>query len=206
MKKTNDYNVVKKGVFALAVVAIVGSTSAVFAQINSQNFNNSDDSGYGNDGEKAIAALDEFNVSFDTQSSTFRASVEDLASAARQELIAAGAEEQVDEFMMKFDMATGKYDEAVNDADARFRAAVADAANKAETKDQFIDSFNRAKAEYFNELDQAKNDFAAVVSNLGDGANQAKDRFIGGYNSVRDTYGNQLEQAKNVLADKLSNL
>ena len=50
-----------------------------------------------------------------------------------------------------------------------------DAAGKGETKDQFMDAFNHAKADYFNQLDQAKNDFAAVVSNLGDGANQAKD-------------------------------
>ncbi|MDQ3007981.1 MAG: hypothetical protein M3Q81_00095 [bacterium] len=126
-----------------------------------------------------------FESRFDSHSSMFVEQVNVLATKARADLGNDGSQE-VDAFMMKFDTATAKLD-----------TAVANSASKAESKNQFIDSYSNARAEYFNELEHAKNDFAAVVSNLGNDANQAKDAFIGGYNSAKGVYGDNLEGLRN---------
>ncbi len=204
MVKSENTSIIKKGIFALAAVAVLGSSSAAFAMVNNQPSSTAN-SGYGTDGEAANAAMTVLIDDFNIESTDFRNDVEALAATAREDLAPAGASDQADMFLAKFDSANGEYDSKISTAQTNFRASVAAAANNAESKDQFIDAFNRAKAEYFNELDVAKNEFAAVVSNLGDNANQAKDRFIGGYNSVRDAYGNDLEQIKNTFADTISN-
>lgn len=190
-------NLIKKGLFALAAVAVIGTTSSVYAAVNETD---NTTSGYGSSGENALAAIDMFNQSFDTQSAGFQADVYELVGTVRTELEATDDGDSADQFAAVFGTASSAYDDQVNDAADDFRAAIQSAASTAESKDQFIDRFNNAKAQYFNDLDAAKNQFAAAVSNLGDGANQSKDRFIGGYNSTRDAYGNELEAIKNNFA------
>lgn len=199
MAKSENAAIIKKGIFALAVVAVLGTSTAAFAVVNNQP-SSTPNSGYGTDGAVANAAMTKLIDGFNTESVAFQSDVDALAATARTDLASVGASDQADIFLAKFDTANSEYDAKLTTAQATFRASVAAAANNAVSKDQFIDAFNRAKAEYFNQMDVAKNDFAAVVSNLGDGANQAKDRFIGGYNSVRDAYGNQLEVIKNDFA------
>lgn len=103
-------------------------------------------------------------------------------------------------FYAQFATATDEYEDSVADAFATFSAAIADAADTAESRNQFIDRFNRAKAEYLNSLDAAKNRYASELSNMGHGANVVKDEFMNGFNAARDAYSNQLEAAKNEFA------
>jgi hypothetical protein len=202
MVKSENASIVKKGIFALAVVAVLGSSTAAFAVVNNQP-SSTPNAGYGTDGAVANAAMTRLIDQFNVESTEFQADVDALAATARTDLAGVGASEQADIFLAKFDTANNEYNAKLSAAQTNFRATVAAAANNAVSKDQFIDAFNRAKAEYMNQMDVAKNDFAAVVSNLGDNANQAKDRFIGGYNSTRDAYGNQLEVIKNDFAATL---
>ncbi len=191
---------VAKGVFAIAAVALVGATTATYALTNAST---NVTSGYGGS-ETAVQASHDFDAAYLTYTSSFAQTVAALSAQAKSQLTAAGAA-QVDQFDEKFAAGTVAYDQKVQTASEKFRAEVAAAINSGESKDKFIDTFNRAKAEYLNSLDAAKNDFAAVVSNLGHNANVTKDQFINGFNSARDTYSNKLEGAKNTFADKVSN-
>jgi len=203
MSKINDISVVKKGIFALAMVAVVGTTTSAYALTNQNSTQNASTSGYGTDGSDSIAAIDAFGLAFDGRTSEFRQQVSELATTARGALESTGGSGNVDAFLAGFDTANSTYDSRLDKAASDFRTNVAAAANKAENKDQFIDAFNRAKAEYFNEVEQSKNDFAAAVSNLGDNGNRAKDVFIGGYNEAKGSYGNDIEVLKNDFAAKI---
>lgn len=191
---------VAKGVFAIAAVALVGATTATYALTNAST---NVTSGYGGS-ETAVQASNDFDADFTAYTASFNQSVSALSAKAKADLTATGAA-QVDQFDAKFASGTTELNQTVASASEKFRADVTTAINSGESKDKFIDSFNRAKAEYLNSLDAAKNDFAAVVSNLGHSSNVTKDEFIGGFNSVRDSYGNKLEGAKNTFADKVSN-
>ncbi len=192
--------IVAKGVFAIAAVALVGATTAAYAVTNPTN---NSTSGYGGN-ETAISASKDFDADFTAYTAAFSKDVAQLSLQARAQLDARG-DAQIAQFDSKFASGTTGLNQTVASASAKFRTDVASALNSGESKDQFIDSFNRAKAEYFNSLDAAKNDFAAVVSNLGHNSNVAKDQFIGGFNSSRDAYGNKLEMAKNTFADRVTN-
>ena len=192
-------SLVKKGVISLAAVALVGSTTAVYAAVNATN---NTTSGYGNSGQAATDAAVKFANRINTDGNTFTSDVDSLAVTAKAQL-ADGT--PVDNFTTKFGTATSTYDSSLNTAFNTFYTSVQSAASTAPSKDKFIDAFNNAKAKYFNDLDAAKNNFAASVSNLGNNANVTKDQFIGGYNSTRDAYGNKLEQAKNDFAATVSN-
>ncbi len=200
---TSENNLVKKGLFALAAVGIVGATSSVYAAVGDGTDNST--SGYGTSSETSLAAIDRFNQDFNSLTSDFQSDVNGFIATAKAELQASGTADSADDFQGTFNAASGAYNAEVSDAANDFRTAIQSAASTAESKDQFIDRFNRAKAEYFNRLDAAKNQFAAQVSNFGDAANQTKDRFIGNYNSTRDAYGNDLEQIKNDFANTVSN-
>ncbi|RYF64018.1 MAG: hypothetical protein EOO22_25025 [Comamonadaceae bacterium] len=191
-------NLLSKGIFALAVVAIVGTVGVVqFAQAEE----NTNVSGYGTTGEEAAAAADTFQAGLVSQTVTFTNGVKTLQATAEQRI---GSGTASADFNMKFDQATNTYAATTASAFDNFRMKVTGFANTAESKDKFIDQFNNAKATYLNELDAAKNQFAAAVSPLGDNANQAKDQFMNGFNSSRDAYGNNLEQLKNDFAATVS--
>lgn len=193
-------DLIKKGAFALAAVAIVGSTTAVYAAVNTSD---NTTSGYGTTSQEATAAAVMFANSINDSNNDFASDVDALSATAKARLASGST---VDDFNTKFDAATSAYDASLNSAFDMFLTSVQNSANTAESKDMFIDQFNNAKAAYLNRLDVAKNDFAAAVSPLGDNANQAKDAFIGGYNTSRDAYSNDLEAAKNKFADTISNL
>lgn len=192
--------IVAKGVFAIAAVALVGATTAAYAVTNTTNNSNS---GYGGN-ETAIQASTKFDSEFTIYTAEFNRNISQMSDRARAQLDARG-DAQVNQFETKFTNGTKDLDQTVAGASAKFRTDVAAALNSSQSKDQFIDAFNRAKAEYFNSLDAAKNDFAAVVSNFGHNSNVTKDQFIGSFNSSRDAYGNKLESAKNVFADRVNN-
>ena len=190
-------NLLSKGIFALAVVAIVGTVGAVqFAQAEE----NTNVSGYGTTGEEAAAAADVFQAGLVSQTTAFTDNVKTLQSTAQQRI---GNGTAVGDFDARFNQASSVYASTTSTAFSNFRMKVTGFANTAESKDQFIDQFNNAKATYLNELDAAKNQFAAALSPLGDNANQAKDQFMNGFNSSRDAYGNNLEQLKNDFAAKV---
>lgn len=189
---------ITKGIFALAAVAIVGTTTAVYGITNATANNTS---GYGNTSETAVAASNDFDAAYSAATVTFIDTVADTCIANSQNLLGA----QKGQFGDQFVAFTTAYDSSVTTASANFRATVVNAINTGESKDKFIDTFNRAKSEYFNSVDVAKNTFSANVSNLGDNANQAKDAFVGCYNSARDAYNNQIEGIKNTFADRVSN-
>lgn len=200
MKSTNT-QLLTKGIFALAAVAIVGTTTAVYAVTNATTNNTS---GYGNGSENAIVASQEFDITYATLSTSFKSDVNALVEQAKSQLTASGAA-AADDFDSQFNASSVQLDTDTANASATFRSEVATALNSGESKDKFIDSFNRAKANYFNALDAAKNDFAATTSNLGHNANIVKDQFMNGFNSSRDMYGNKLEEAKNKFADRVTN-
>lgn len=191
---------VAKGVFAIAAVALVGATTATYAITNSTS---NVTSGYGGS-ETAVQASNNFEADFAAYTAVFSQDVAALSAQAKSQLGATG-DAQVDQFDARFAAGTSEMNESVAAASAKFRAEVTTAINSGESKDKFIDTFNRAKAEYLNSLDAAKNDFAAVLSNLGHSSNVTKDQFINGFNSSRDSYGNKLEGAKNTFADIVSN-
>lgn len=198
---TINSQLVKKGLFALTAVAIVGTTTAAYAVTNATD---NTTSGYGTGNETAIAASQEFDATYTTLTDRFSTDVEALIAQAKSQLTSEGAAAASD-FEANFQQSTGEYKSTVADASATFRSEVAVAMNSGEGKDKFIDKFNNAKAKYFNTLDQAKNDLAAKLSNMGHQSNVVKDQFMNGYNSTRDMYGNDLEGAKNKFADRVSN-
>ncbi len=195
--KTFDSSLIKKGIFALVVVAIAGATGAVFAAPNTNQGN-----GYGNQ-QAAIDAVNKLNEGYNTASTNFVNKVSTAVDTASAKL---GESKDTDKFAAAFNTSSNKYYQSVADARAKFLAAVQQAANTAESKDQFIDKFNNLKANYFNELDAAKNELANSLSPMGDSANQIKDAFMNSYNSARDMYGNELEVIKNDFANTISNL
>lgn len=197
--KSIDSSMVKKGIFALAIVAVAGATGIVYAapnNVSSQNF------GYGNQ-QKAVDAVNQLNTDFDAATSEFVADVRAAVATAAQGL---GTNQETSEFSATFEAETDALYDRLAQARSNFLAQVQQAANVAESKDQFIDRYNNLKASYFNELDAAKNDFAAKVSPMGNDANVVKDQFMNTFNSTRDAYGNELEVIKNEFANTLSNL
>ncbi len=201
MKKSINRELLSKGIFALAAIAIVGTTTAAYAVTNSTD---NSTSGYGNSGEVAIAASQEFDAAFARLSSDFNTDIDAYVATAKAELTGEGAE-AADDFQSQFDAHSSTLNSTVAAASDKFRSDVVSALGSGASKDQFIDAFNRAKAEYFNSLDAAKNEFAAVTSNLGHESNVTKDQFMNGFNSTRDMFGNDLEGIKNTFADKVSN-
>lgn len=191
---------VAKGVFAIAAVALVSATTATYAITNSTN---NTTSGYGGS-ETAIQASRDFDANYAMYTAAFTQDIAELSSKAKAKLGPAG-DAEVAKFDAAYVQGTSALTQSVASASAKFRATVATAINSGESKDKFIDTFNNAKAQYFNDLDAAKNQFASVVSNQGHSANVAKDEFIGGFNSARDSYGNKLEAAKNDFANTVSN-
>lgn len=200
IKSSNQF--ITKAVFAVSVVAVAGIVGAVhFAQAAP----NSNTSGYGTTSQQATAAADKFQAGLDSSTITFIEQVATLSATAKSQLQANGVVSS-DTFDANFVAATNTYGAASSAAFDKFRTAVQGFANTAQSKDQFIDEFNHAKADYFNQLDAAKNQLAASLSNLGNNANVTKDQFMNGYNSDRDAYGNNLEQLKNDFAATVSNL
>lgn len=191
---------VAKGVFAVAAVAVVGASTATYAITNSTS---NTTSGYGGS-ETAIQASRDFDKNYATYTVAFTQEIARLSAEAKAKLGPAG-DAEVAKFDAAYVQGTSELTQSVASASAKFRATVANAINSGESKDKFIDTFNNAKAQYFNDLDAAKNQFASVVSNQGHSANVAKDEFIGGFNSARDSYGNKLEAAKNDFANTVSN-
>ncbi|MBL8159362.1 hypothetical protein JNJ66_02810 [Candidatus Saccharibacteria bacterium] len=192
-----DSSMIKKGIFALAVVGVAGATGVVFAAPDtSQNF------GYGNQ-QEAIDAVNRLNTRFNAASTEFVNDVRGYVDTAEAGL---GADEETSEFAAAFTASSNAYFERMAEARADFLAQVQQAANIAESKDQFIDRYNNLKAAYFNELDAAKNEFAASLSPMGHNANVVKDQFMNSFNSARDAYGNELEAIKNEFANTISNL
>lgn len=100
-----------------------------------------------------------------------------------------------DEFSAAYLEATSKFEQTVATAASMFNSS--DDADMQPAKNLYIDTFNNAKATYFNELDIAKNQLAIALSGKDD---VAKDMFMNKYNQVRDAYGNQLEMLKNDFA------
>lgn len=201
MFKTKS-TLLNKGVFALAVVvvaAIVGG--AGFAQAAKNN----DTSGYGTNGQQALAAADKLAAACTKCTDQFVAQTKQLTDTAKAQLMGSGAASASD-FGSKYDEATANFNSSLDSAFDDFRTNVNNDASIAESKDQFIDMFNHDKADYLNSLDAAKNQFAAVVSNMGNDANVTKDQFMNGFNHDRDVYGNCLESAKNDFAATVSNL
>jgi hypothetical protein len=190
-----------QGTFAFVAVAIIGATTAVYAATNNTQNNTS---GYGSGVDNALDASAQFDVSYANLSSGFEEDVAKLIADAKAKLNPSDAQ-AVSQFEATFNQQSDVYDSKVMDASAKFRASVLEAMKTAESKDQFIDAFNNAKAQYFNELDAAKNEFAASLSGSGNDANVAKDQFMNGYNSTRDMYGNDLEAIKNQFADRVTN-
>lgn len=209
-----------KGLIAAAIVAVtgvVGGANLVQAQHEDKpskeqcaasGFRNygqcvrvwaQDDSGYGNSGQVALAAADDFEEAIAEETDVFTGRVDNLTTTAEKQLTPNGRA-ATQAFSVRFDEATTEYDQTVADAFADFRAAVTEAAETSESRNQFIDQFNRAKAEYLNSLDAAKNRYASELSNMGHNANVVKDQFMNGFNAARDAYSNQLEAAKNDFA------
>ena len=198
--KTLNTKLITQGIFAFAVVAVVGTTTAVYAVTNATENNTS---GYGTGAENAVSASQQFDASFVTLSSEFDTDIAGIVSSARTQLTPTGAA-ALDEFNASFNAESAQLDSNVAAASEAFRMKVVTAMGTGESKDKFIDTFNNAKAEYFNSLDAAKNKFASVVSNLGHQSNVTKDQFMNGFNSTRDAYGNDLEGIKNQFADRVS--
>ncbi len=193
-------SILTKGIFAVGVVAIAGVVGAVnFAQAAT----NDNTSGYGTGSQQAQTAADKFQAALTSDTNNFTSQVKALEATAQSQLQSGTP---VANFDSQFNAATTTYTNTTNDAFNNFRTQVAGFANTAQSKDQFIDQFNHAKADYLNQLDAAKNQLAASLSNLGDNANQVKDQFIGSFNADRDAYSNMLEQAKNDFAATVSNL
>lgn len=191
---------VAKGVFAIAAVALVGATTAAYAVTNSSS---NVTSGYGGS-ETAVQASNNFDADFTVYTAAFSQDINQLSAQAKSQLDAKGIG-AVNQFDAEFNAGTAQLNQSVMTASAKFRAQVTNAINSGESKDTFINSFNQAKAEYLNDLDAAKNQFASVLSNIDHGSNVTKDQFINGFNSSRDGYSNKLEGAKNTFADKVSN-
>lgn len=199
MQKT-ELAVLKKGLFAIIALAVVISTGTVaFAQVN-----NNAGPGYGN-GEAAAAAAEQFNADYNMYTEDFEADIDALVAQAKSELTPEG-DAEIEQFNLIFDAETAELNNEVATAVEDFRTKVLNAANIAESKDEFINLFNQAKAEYLNALDAAKNDFANDIGGMGHDANVTKDRFMNGFNSRRDQYSNDLEMIKNEFAAIVSNL
>jgi hypothetical protein len=196
--------ILKKGLFAIVVVAFVASTTAVYAAVN--NSNNLTVAGYGTTSEQALAAMDQFMLGYEAETDDFVETVRNYLEIARMQLVEAGADQAVDNFDAQFVQSSNMFFNALENAENNFRQRIQSAASLAESKDEFINLFSQAKAQYFNELEAAKNQLAALLSNMGNNSNQIKDMFMNNFNSARDMYGNDLEQLKNTFADTINNI
>lgn len=203
MKQNID--LLKKGLFSVAIVSIIGATTVVYAAANN-SFNASLTAGYGNTGEQALAAIDQFNADYTDLTDDFVIKVRGYLDDARDDLVEAGADEAVTDFSVWFEDSSNMFFDDIQDAQDLFKQRIQSAASLAESKDEFINLFSQAKAQYFNDLDAAKNQMASRLSNLGNNANVVKDMFMNRFNSARDMYGNELEQIKNTFADTINNI
>lgn len=111
---------------------------------------------------------------------------------------------EADAFRASYEAASVQFNSRINAAAQGFNQSN-DKLNVHVAKDRYINEYSDARAEYFNQLDAAKNELAASLSNQGHEANVAKDQFMNGFNSSRDMYGNKLEEAKNNFASKVNN-
>ncbi|HEX8226666.1 MAG TPA: signal peptidase I [Candidatus Saccharimonadales bacterium] len=132
----------------------------------------------------------------------FVAKVNALLITAKEGLAADG-QASTETFESQFTAATATYNTQMTAAYDAFRTE-ADAAATAGDHNAFIDRFNRARAEYFNALDAAKNQLAAELSNMNHEANVVKDLFMNGFNAARDKYSNDLESARNKYAETIN--
>lgn len=186
----------------LVIVGLIGFSAASAATGTPSG------TGYGisgTNGQQAAAAADTFQSSVVADNNTFVQQVNALEATAKQQLQAGGVTD-INTFSSSFNAATSAFQNANDNAFNTFRAQALADANTAASKDQFIDQFNHAKADYLNQLDAAKNQLADSLSKLGNNGNVVKDNFMNGFNSDRDAYSNQLEQAKNDFAATVSNL
>lgn len=152
--------------------------------------------GYGgNTTANAQEAADAFGVDVTTLGAGFRTSVDKIIADAAN----ASTSKSLASFKSKFGSANTAYDASIASALATFKSQVEDAKSTATSKDQFIDRFNHAKADYLNKLEAAKNKLAGDLSGLG-GNDVVKDAFMNRYNAVKDAYSNQLEDVKNTFA------
>lgn len=189
-----------KGLVALAIVGIAGASGLVYAAPDSDA---NQTSGYGIAPETATDAINRLNDDFQSASEDFRTDVRTLVAAYKDAGV--NGNDEADAFQTGFATANAELDADMEAARNTFLSRIQEAASTAESKDEFIDAYNNAKAAYFNELDRYKNEFAAAVSNLGHDTNVAKDQFMNGFNRSRDDYGNELEVIKNQFADTISN-
>jgi archaellum component FlaC len=193
-------SLLSKGVFGVGVVAIAGIIGAVhFAQAATNN----DTSGYGTTSQQSVAASDTLETAVANDLDSFSGDISGLQNQAQQQLISNDANAAFDGFDTSYNTATQTYADSVSTAFNTFRDQISADATTATSKDQFIDEFNNAKADYLNSLDAAKNQLASSLSNLAGNGNVVKDQFIDGFNSERDAYSNSLEQAKNDFAATL---
>lgn len=206
MTKSSNADLINKGVFALAVVAIVGVVGAVnFAQAAP----NSNTAGYGNSGQAVSALARTFHDQNQENGREFSLLVRQIQAAyhsdnGNRQPVSTASTQPATEFDASFTAATNTFNATTDQAFEDFQVKVDSLANTAESKDQFIDQFNRAKADYLNELDVAKNAFADAVNRQGN--NEGKDSFMNRYNQGRDAYSNKLEANKNEFAAGISNL
>jgi len=200
--KQQNIELIKKGIFALSVVAFIGTTTVVYAAVNSNNSL----AGYGTTSEQANAAVDQFTADYEELTDSWIPDVKGYVQTARAALVAQGADEAVDDFELDFDTSSFLFYSSVQTAEANFKQRIQNAASLAETKDEFIRLFSEAKNMYFNDLDVAKNQLASMLSNMGHNSNVIKDNFMNSFNSRRDRYSNELEGIKNTFADQMNNI
>jgi hypothetical protein len=200
--RTFNTHLVSKGLFGVAVVAMAGIVGAVHY---AQAATNDNTSGYGTTSDQSTAAANTFETAVVNDTNDFSSDVNNLQSQAEQQL-STGGETDFTTFDSSYNSAVSTYATSVDNAFDTFRAQATSDANTATSKDQFIDEFNNAKADYLNSLDAAKNQLANSLSQLSGNGNVVKDQFIDGFNSDRDAYSNTLEQAKNDFAATVSNL
>jgi hypothetical protein len=179
---------------SLGIVAMIGF-GAVSAQTGS-----SGGTGYGSGTATDVAAADTFESDVLAYNNTFTQQVQVLETTALAQLQSTSSTTDFSSFNAEFNTATDTYLNTTSNAFDTFRAQVLSYANTATSKDQFIDEFNNAKANYLNSLEAAKNQLADSLGQLGSQANVIKDQFIDGYNTDSAALSNNLEQAKNDFA------
>lgn len=195
----------KKGVAAVFAVALIGA-SATPAYVSAASGDNEGE--HWNDDETGHTSTDPeaaymvWSSSFNATTEQFQEDIASYAEIAKTHLAEEGWEDKTT-FWAAFDEASSDYDKHVTAAGDQFKVDLQTASSVAENKDQFIDAFNNAKADYFNSVEVAKNAYADELSSHGDKANQIKDTFIGSYNSAKDVYGNDVEALKNQFAADL---
>jgi hypothetical protein len=195
--KLETRNLLSKAVFAVGIVAIAAIVGAVhFVQAATPTDSSS---GYGTSSATDVAAANTFETALINQTNTFTDQVTALQQQAESQLSSGGVTD-FSSFDSQYNDATSIYASTVSQAFDTFRSQVMSFANTAVSKDQFIDEFNNAKANYLNSLQAAKNQLANSLSQLSGNGNVVKDQFIDGFNNDSADYSNNLEQAKNDFA------